>query len=157
MTPTNTQGAAVKSYFDAISESADALRAAAEQSAERTGSFSKQAGEEFASAQREALELSKKIAAAPTDVTGAYAALMESAVASQARALRVGKLAYEHAAGSGTDVQQSFEQLTAAGRASAEAALSLSQEWASAAPFADAWRASFEAFMPAAAAKAAKK
>lgn len=155
MSPAATQSARVKSYFDALIQSADALRAAADQSTERTGQFSKQAGEEFASAQRETLELSKKLAASPTDATGAYAAMMESAVASQARALRVGKLAYEHAASTGADVQQNFEQLTAAGRATAEAALSISQEWSSAAPFADAWRASFEAFMPAAA--AAKK
>jgi hypothetical protein len=154
MSPTNP----VQTYFDALIESAETVRAAVEKSTERTSEFSKLASAEIAGAQREALELSKKLAAAPSDATGAYAALMESAVAVQSRALRVGKLAYEHAAVAGADVQQSFEQLTAAGRTTAEAAIALSQNWVTAAPVADAWRKSFEAFIPATApvAKAAK-
>ncbi|MEX2228897.1 MAG: hypothetical protein WEB13_04580 [Dehalococcoidia bacterium] len=153
MSPTAKQTDRVQVYFDALIKSADALRSAAATSTDRNGQFAKQASDEFSNAQRDTLELSKKLAAAPTDATMAYAAFMESAVAAQARALRVGKLAYEHAAGTGADVQQSFEQLTAASRAAAEAALALSQEWASVAPVADAWRKGFEAFMPAAAAK----
>ena len=143
-----SQSDQVQSYFDALIEGYDALRALTEKAAERQSAFSKQLATELVTAQREALQLSKKLIADPSNTTVAYAAMLESAVSAQAHAVTVARIASEHAAGTGSDAQAGVEQFVAAVKKTAEAAGAPAQDWAKSMPFADAWKKGFEAFIP---------
>ena len=91
------QNQATEQYFEALLASYDALTTAIEQANERGIGLSRQLLADVTSAQRDALNLARKVAANPNDMASAYSAIMESAVAAQSQALEYTKSAYEEA------------------------------------------------------------
>ena len=83
----STSNAAVDKYFEALTESYDALIDAIKLGNERGFRMSTNMLTEAQRGQREAVELGRKFADDPTDVGGFYRAMMESTTKAQGRAL----------------------------------------------------------------------
>ena len=76
---------AADKYFQALTESYDAIIEAVKAGNERGYRVSNNLIQEAQKGQREAVELGRKFADDPTDIGGFYRALMESATAAQGR------------------------------------------------------------------------
>jgi hypothetical protein len=78
-------------FFDALNDSYDALLGAIEAGRERGYKVSKDFIEEARKAQREAMDLGKKLVEAPTDVAGFYGAVVEATSKAQSRTLELAR------------------------------------------------------------------
>lgn len=144
-------------YFNALLESYDALTRAIEQANERGLGLSRQLLAEVTAAQRQTLDLAKRVAADPSDMAAAYSAIMESAVAAQSQALDFTQTAYKEAVAASGEAREALDSLLNASRAAAEAALDLSREWQASNPWADLFQKGIESFTAATNGTAAKK
>jgi len=90
--PTET---AVDKYFEALTESYDAMIEAIKLGNERGYRISTNLLTEAQRGQREAVDLGRKIADDPTDVGGFYRALMESTTKAQGRALELARQMFD--------------------------------------------------------------
>ena len=144
-------------YFNALLESYDALTRAIEQANERGLGLSRQLLAEVTAAQRQTLDLAKRVASDPSDMAAAYSAIMESAVAAQSQALDFTQTAYKEAVAASGEAREALDSLLNASRAAAEAALDLSREWQASNPWADLVQTGIESFTAATSGNAAKK
>ena len=144
-------------YFNALLESYDALTRAIEQANERGLGLSRQLLAEVTAAQRQTLDLAKRVAADPSDMAAAYSAIMESAVAAQSQALDFTQTAYKEAVAASGEAREALDSLLNASRTAAEAALDLSREWQASNPWADLFQKGIESFTAATSATPAKK
>lgn len=133
-------------YFQALLASYDALARAMEQANERGITLSRQLIADVRKGQRRAIELAGQVAANPSDVTAAYSAVMETAVAAQSQALDFTQAAYREALAASGEAREAVEALLAASRTAAEAALALSRDWQNANPWADLVQRGMETF-----------
>ena len=133
-------------YFNALLESYDALTRAIEQANERGLGLSRQLLAEVTAAQRQTLDLAKRVAADPSDMAAAYSAIMESAVAAQSHALDFTQSAYKEAVAASGEAREALDSLLNASRTAAEAALDLSREWQSSNPWADLFQKGIDSF-----------
>ena len=133
-------------YFQALLASYDALARAMEQANERGITLSRQLVADVKKGQRRAIELASQVAANPSDMTAAYSAVMETAVAAQSQALDFTQAAYREALAASGEAREAVDALLASSRNAAEAAIALSRDWQNSNPWADVMRRGMETF-----------
>lgn len=118
-------------YFDALTESYDAIIDAIKLGNERGFRLSNNLLAEAQKGQREAVELGKKFADDPTDLAGYYRTMMESATKSQGRTLEFARQVFDELSTSRDETRQVFEKVFTAQRAAGEAAVEAARDVAS--------------------------
>lgn len=144
--PANDQ---VTKYYDALIESYDVLINAIEKANDRGLKISRQFATDVVKGQREAIELGRRLAAEPTDLSQFYTAVLEATTSAQGRALAFTQAAYQEALGASTDTRETIEKLVEVNREASQAAVQVAQTWFAANPMADSFRRTMEAFTPA--------
>jgi hypothetical protein len=144
----------VQKYYDALIASYDILTNAISTANDRGMKITKQFATDVAKGQREALELGRKLATDPTDLSQYYTAVLEATTSAQGRALAFTQVAYQEALGAGGDARETVEKLVEANRETATAAVEVAKNWATANPMADIVRRGMETVTPTAAKKA---
>jgi len=114
---------AEEKFFDALNESYDALLGAIEAGSERGYRVSKEFIQEARKAQREAVELGKKLVEAPTDLAGFYGALVEATSKAQSRTLELAREWLGDLGESGKEARDAIQQVMKANQAAARAAV----------------------------------
>ena len=114
---------AVDKYFEALTESYDAIIEAAKAGNERGFRASNNLLAEAQRGQRESVELGKKFASDPTDIAGFYRAIMESTTKAQGRALELTRQMFDELSESRTETRDVIEKVVKAQRAAGEAAV----------------------------------
>ena len=122
---------AVDKYFEALTESYDAIIEAIKSGNERGYRFSSTMLTEAQRGQREAVELGKKFADDPTDIGGFYRAAMESTTKAQGRALELARQMFDELSEARTDTREVIEKVVKANRAAGEAAVEAARDVAS--------------------------
>ncbi|MBI5285283.1 MAG: hypothetical protein HY874_09340 [Chloroflexi bacterium] len=122
---------AADKYFEALTESYDAIIEAVKAGNERGYRISNNLIQEAQKGQREAVELGRKFAGDPTDIGGFYRGLMESATAAQGRALELARQMFDELSESRTESRDVIEKVVKAQRVAGEAAVEAAREAAS--------------------------
>lgn len=138
--------AEVEQYFDALIESYNALAQAIDGASERGVKVSRQLAEDVIAGQREALELSKQVAADPANASQHYAALVQAMLAAQGRALALARVTIEQSAAGGADARATIERIAEANRAVVDSASAVTQIWSKDNPLAAFWQQGMSAF-----------
>lgn len=146
----------VQKYYNSLLASYDVLVDAVTRANERGFNVTKQFASDVAKGQREAIELGKKLAAEPADLSHVYAAVLEATTAAQGRALAFTQTAYQEALGASGEARETVEKLVKANQDTAKAAVEVARTWATVNPVVDMVKKGFEAIQPVAA-KPAKK
>ena len=136
----------IERYFGALIESYDILTVALDKAGDRGIKTAKQLQRDLAKGQREALELSKKIAVDPSNVAVVWTGILEATVGAQSRALAFAQAAYQEAVATSSDARDTIEKLVNANRATADAAAELSRNWTAGNPFVEAFQKGLETF-----------
>jgi DNA anti-recombination protein RmuC len=118
-----TRSTAVDKYFEALSESYDAIIEAAKAGNERGFRASNNLLAEAQRGQRESVELGKKFAEDPTDLAGFYRSVMESTTKAQGRALELTRQMFDELSESRNETREVIEKIVKANRAAGEAAV----------------------------------
>ena len=114
---------AEEKFFNALNESYDALLGAIDAGRERGYRVSKGFVEEARKAQREAVDLGKKLVEAPTDVAGFYGAVVEATSKAQSRTLELAREWLGELGDSGKDARDAIQKVMKANQAAARAAV----------------------------------
>src|SRR4030042_893270 len=114
---------AEEKFFDALNDSYDALLGAIEAGRERGYRVSKDFMEEARKAQREAMDLGKKLVEAPTDVAGFYGAVVEATSKAQSRTLELAREWLGDLGESGKEARDAIQKAMKANQAAARAAV----------------------------------
>jgi predicted ArsR family transcriptional regulator len=122
---------AVDKYFEALTESYDAIIEAVKAGNERGFRVSNNLLAEAQKGQRESVELGRKFAGDPTDIGGFYRALMESATQAQGRALELARQMFDELSESRNEGRDVIEKVVKAQRAAGEAAVEAARDVAS--------------------------
>jgi DNA anti-recombination protein RmuC len=125
MAKTNT---AADKYFEALTESYDAILEAIKAGNERGYRVSNNLLAEAQRGQREAVELGKKFADDPTDIGGFYRSMMEATTKSQGRALELARQWFDELSESRTETREVIEKVVKAQRAAGEAAVEATRD-----------------------------
>jgi len=126
-----TQKNSVDKYFDALTESYDAIIEAIKMGNERGFRISNNLLAEAQKGQREAVEVGKRLAEDPTDLAGAYRAMMESATKAQGRTLEFARQVFDELSQSRDESRQVWEKVFTAQRTAGEAAVEAARDVAS--------------------------
>ena len=114
---------AEEKFFDALNDSYDALLGAIDAGSERGYRVSKEFMEEARKAQREAVDLGKKLLEAPTDVAGFYGAVVEATSKAQSRTLELAREWLGELGESGKGARDAMQKAMKANQAAARAAV----------------------------------
>jgi hypothetical protein len=119
---------AADKYFEALTESYDAIIEALKAGNERGLRVSNNVLTEAQHGQREAIELGRKFAEDPTDVGGFYRAVMESTTKAQGRTLELARQLFDEMSESRTEAREVIEKVVKAQRVAGEAAVEAARE-----------------------------
>jgi DNA anti-recombination protein RmuC len=119
---------AVDKYFEALTESYDAIIDAIKLGNERGYRVSSSLLSEAQRGQREAVELGRTFAGDPTDVGGFYRAMMESTTKAQGRALELTRQMFDELSESRSEARETIEKVVKAQRAAGEAAVAAARD-----------------------------
>ncbi|HXK33431.1 MAG TPA: hypothetical protein VNM91_05385 [Dehalococcoidia bacterium] len=122
---------AVDKYFQALTESYDAIIEAIKAGNERGFRISNNLLAEAQRGQREAIDLGRKFADDPTDVGGFYRAAMEATTKAQGRTLELARQMFDELSQSRTETRDVIEKVIKAQRAAGEAAVEATRDVAS--------------------------
>jgi hypothetical protein len=122
---------AVDKYFEALTESYDAIIEAIKLGNERGYRISSNLLAEAQRGQRESVELGKKFATDPTDIGGFYRAAMESTTKAQGRALELARQMFDELSESRSEARETIEKVVKAQRSAGEAAIEAARDVAS--------------------------
>jgi cellobiose-specific phosphotransferase system component IIA len=114
---------AEEKFFNALNDSYDALLEAIRAGTERGYRVSKEFIEQAQKAQREAVELGKKVVEAPTDLAGFYGVLVEATSKAQSRALELAREWLGELGDSGKEARDAIQRVMKANQAAARAAV----------------------------------
>jgi len=114
-------------FFNALSESYAAMLDAIKAGNERGYRVSSTLIEEARKGQREAIELGKKWAQAPTDIPALYGAVIELMTKAQSRALELAREWVDDLAESRQDAREVIRRVVNANRSAAEAAVEVAR------------------------------
>ncbi len=123
-----TRSTAADRYFEALTESYDAIIEALKAGNERGLRVSNKMLTEAQNGQREAVELGRKFAEDPTDVGGFYRAVMESTTKAQGRTLELARSLFDELSESRTEARDVIEKVVKAQRSAGEAAVEAARE-----------------------------
>ncbi len=126
-----TRSTAADRYFEALTESYDAIIDALKAGNERGLRISNRVLTEAQSGQREAIELGRKFAEDPTDIGGFYRAVMETTTKAQGRTLELARQLFDELSESRTEARDVIEKVVKAQRTAGEAAVEAAREAAS--------------------------
>ena len=121
----------VDKYFEALTESYDAIIEAVKAANERGFRISNNLLAEAQRGQRETVDLGKKFADDPTDVGGFYRAAMEATTKAQGRTLELARQMFDELSESRTETREVIEKVIKAQRAAGEAAVEATRDVAS--------------------------
>ena len=127
MAETATQ-TAIDKYFEALTESYDAILEAIKLGNERGYRISSNLLAEAQRGQRESVELGKKFATDPTDIGGFYRAAMESTTKAQGRALELARQMFDELSESRSEARETIEKVVKAQRTAGEAAIEAARD-----------------------------
>lgn len=113
---------AEEKLFDALNDSYDALLEAIRAGTERGYRVSKELMEQAQRAQRESMELGKKLVDAPTDLAGFYGALVEATSKAQGRTLELAREWLGELGDAGKEARDALQHVVKANQAAARAA-----------------------------------
>jgi len=113
---------AEEKFFDALNDSYDALLGAVEAGRERGYRVSKEFVAEARKAQRETVDLAKKLVEAPSDVAGFYGAVVEATSKAQSRTLELAREWLGELGESGKEARDAIQKVMKANQAAARAA-----------------------------------
>ncbi len=119
---------AIDKYFEALTESYDAIIEAIRSGNERGYRISTNLLTEAQKGQREAVELGKKFAEDPSDVGGFYRAAMESTTKAQGRALELARQMFDEMSESRSEAREAIERVVKAQRSAGEAAIEAARD-----------------------------
>ena len=119
---------AADKYFEALTESYDAIIEAIKAGNERGFRVSNNLLAEAQRGQRESVELGRTFAADPTDIGGFYRAMMESSTKAQGRALELARQMFDELSESRTESREVIEKVVKAQRAAGEAAVEATRD-----------------------------
>ncbi len=119
---------AVDKYFEALTESYDAIIEAIKAGNERGYRVSSTLLGEAQRGQREAVDLGRKFADDPTDIGGFYRAMMESTTKAQGRALELARQMFDELSESRSEARETIEKVVKAQRAAGEAAVEAARD-----------------------------
>lgn len=119
---------AADKYFEALTESYDAIIEAIKAGNERGFRVSNNLLAEAQRGQREAVELGRTFASDPTDVGGFYRTMMESTTKAQGRALELARQMFDELSESRTEGREVIEKVIKAQRAAGEAAVEATRD-----------------------------
>jgi len=119
---------AVDKYFEALTDSYDAIIDAIKASNERGYRVSSTLLTEAQRGQREAVQLGRQFAGDPTDVGGFYRTLMESTTKAQGRALELARQMFDELSESRSETRETIEKVVKAQRAAGEAAVAAARD-----------------------------
>ncbi len=114
-------------FFEALNEGSDALIDAVRAANDRGHRFSTALIEEAQEGQREAVELTKKWAAAPLDFLGFYSSLMETTTKAQGRALDVTRQWFGEMTDAQKETRELLEHMVSANRTAGEATVQVAR------------------------------
>jgi hypothetical protein len=126
-TQTPTQSA-VEKYFDALTQSYDAIIDAVKAANERNYRIAGNLIAEAQRGQREQVELGKTFAADPTDIGGFFRAAMEQTTKAQGRALELARQLFDEMNESRNEGREAIEKVIGAQRAAGEAAIEAARD-----------------------------
>jgi hypothetical protein len=118
----------VDKFFDAVNEVYDTLLDAVKSANDRGYRVSRKLIDEVEVGQREVLDLTRRIAAAPRDVSGFYAGAVRSVTDAQSRALDLTRQFLDEAADAGREGRDTFRKVIDANREAGQAAISATRE-----------------------------
>lgn len=130
-TQTTETPSAVDKYFEALTESYDAIIEAIKAGNERGFRLSNNLLAEAQRGQRESIDLGKKFASDPTDIGGFYRAAMEATTKAQGRTLELARQMFDELSESRTEGREVIEKVIKAQRAAGEAAIEATRDVAS--------------------------
>ena len=122
---------AADKYFEALTESYDAIIEAIKAGNERGYRISNSLLAEAQRGQRESVELGRKFAEDPTDIGGFYRAAMEATTKAQGRTLELARQMFDELSESRTESREVIEKVIKAQRSAGEAAVEAVRDVAS--------------------------
>lgn len=128
---TTKSTSALDKYFEALTESYDAIIEAVKAGNERGYRVSNNLIAEAQKGQKDALELGKKFAEDPTDIGGFYRSMMEATTTAQGRALELARQMFDELSESRTETREVIEKVIKAQRVAGEAAVEAARDVAS--------------------------
>ena len=118
----------VDKFFDAVNEAYDALLDAARTTNDRGFRVSCKLIDEIERSQREAVDLTRRFASAPRDVTGFYAAAVRSVTDAQGRTLELTRQFLDEVTDSQRETRDTVRKVIDANRAAGQAAIGATRE-----------------------------
>src|SRR5712691_1085216 len=118
----------VDRFFNAVNEAYDALLDAAKSANDRGYRVSRQLLDELERGQREAIELTRKVASTPRDVSGLYSATVRSVTDAQGRALDLTRQLLDEVSDGQREGRDVFRRVIEANRTAGQVAVEATRE-----------------------------
>ena len=122
----NTQ--TVDKFFDAVTEAYDALLDAAKSANDRGYRVSRRLIDEIERGQRDAVDLTRRVAVAPADIAGSFTSAVRSLTDSQGRVLDLTRQLLDEATDSGREGRDTMRKVIEANRSAGQAAIEATRE-----------------------------
>ena len=131
-------------FIDKIIENQGRFNKALSSARKHNSKITEMMTEQIVVGQREALELTKKVAASPSSYSENAKAMLEAAAEAQTRSLDFAKELYGEQVKAAESLRESVQTAMENSREAAEAAMELSRTWGANNPFADAFQKGLE-------------
>lgn len=118
----------IDKFFEAINDSYDALLDAVKSANDRGYRVSRRLIDEVERGQRDAVELTQRLASAPRDVSGFYTAAVRNVTDVQSRTLDLTRQWLDEVADSGREVRDTVRKVVEANRDAGQAAISATRD-----------------------------
>ena len=122
----NTQ--TVDKFFDAVTEAYDALLDAAKSANDRGYRVSRRLIDEIERGQRDAVDLTRRVAGAPQDIAGSFTTAVRSLTDSQGRVLDLTRQLLDEATDSGREGRDTMRKVIEANRSAGQAAIEATRD-----------------------------
>jgi cell division septum initiation protein DivIVA len=122
----NTQ--TVDKFFDAVTDAYDALLDAAKSANDRGYRVSRRLIDEIERGQRDAVDLTRRVAVAPADIAGSFTSAVRSLTDSQGRVLDLTRQLLDEATDSGREGRDTMRKVIEANRSAGQAAIEATRE-----------------------------
>jgi len=118
----------VDKFFDAVTEGYDALLDAAKSANDRGYRVSRRLIDEIERGQRDAVDLTRRVAVAPADIAGSFTSAVRSLTDSQGRVLDLTRQLLDEATDSGREGRDTMRKVIEANRSAGQAAIEATRE-----------------------------